>query len=698
MQTLTRPPPTTTRGEELADSSLLARGCEVVLDAAVVVLATWTVVYHVSLLLRVPAAVAVGIEIVVLAGLPFVSRRRSRSLPVGADETDVDGARHAHNLIAGASSVEKTLLAVAAAAGAVAAGVVASGGAWPVIAAQWMTSAVCGAAAAVLRLRRSTAPAPTAAAAADDNHAPTRAAVTRSAGIALLWATSLAALAMFARRPNPDDLYYVNLSQWIVDHGTFPVRDTIFSDLVFPMSSWPPVASYDGLAGAVALLTGVQAASVVYLVVPPLVTFLSVLALWRLLRDWRVPAVGVALSLALVFLLYDGGPGYAAPGTLFLTRLWQGKVILLCLLVPTLLVYALRYVEQPSRVRAGWLFAGGVAAVGLSTTAMFIVPMIAMAGVAPLAMRRPRQALTGFAAMAAYPLAAGVVTLAVGGRSADFFETRRLFRFDPSWFGPEIFRAGPIALIAVAAVLAGALLLPLLAARVTVGVLTVIVGVTFIPGVTQVAFDLVGLGPTLWRVSWITPIAALVGVLGVRIGSFGNRRWLMTATATAVAVTLALTGIPIWSAANGVELDTTPRWKRGPITSQTAQVTIDLAEPGDLILAHQQLAVTITVLTTRVKTVAPRDYFMDYLRDEPSFYYDERQTLLRFVNEPYDYESRPEAARALELLDVDHVCVKKRSYGQMGLLRAEGYRRTFSNPLDVCFTRKPSAQDVQKLS
>lgn len=697
MQTLTHPPPTTSQREEVADSSLLARGCEAVLDAAVVVLATWTVVYHVCLLLRVPAPAAVGIEIVVLAGWVLLRRRARRSLAAGVDRTDTDDTWHASSLIAGASAVEKALLA-AGAAGAVAAGVVAAGGAWPVIAALWMISAVSGAVAAVLRLRRSTAPEPTASAAKDDDRRSTRTALTRSATIALLWATALAALALFARRPNPDDLYYVNLSQWIVDHGTFPLRDTIFSDLVFPMSSWPPVASYDGLAGTVALLTGVQAASVVYLVVPPLATFLSVLALWRLLRYWRVPAIGLTLSLALVFLLYDGGPGYAAPGTLFLTRLWQGKVILLCLMVPTLLVYALRYVEAPSRVRAGWLFAGGVAAVGLSTTAMFLVPMIALAGAAPLARRRPRQALAGFAAMAAYPLAAGVVTLVVGGRSADFFETRRLFRFDPSWFGPEIFRAGPIAFIAVAAVLAGALLLPHIAARVTVGVLTVIVGVTFIPGVTEVAFDLVGLGPTLWRVSWITPIAALVGVLGVRIGSFGNRRWLMAVTATAVAVTLALSGIPIWSRGNGVDLDTTPRWKRGPITSQTAQVTIDLSEPGDLILAHQQLAVTITVLTTRVKTVAPRDYFMDYLRDEPSFYYDERQTLLRFVNEPYDYETRPEAARALELLEVDHVCVKSRSYGQMGLLRAEGYRRTFSSPLDVCFTRTPSERDVRQLS
>lgn len=217
--------------------------------------------------------------------------------------------------------------------------------------------------------------------------------------MALAWATALAVLSTFTLWPNPDDLYYVNLSQWVVDHGTFPLRDTIFSDLVFPMASWPPVASYDAMIGTLARLSGVHAASVVYLFVPPVATFLSVLALWRLLRAWQVKAVGVALSLGLVFLLFDGGPGYAAPGNLFLIRLWQGKVILLCLMVPLLLVYALRYVERPTRAHAWWLFAGGVAAVGLSTSAMFLVPLVALAGAAPLAVRRPGRALLGFAAM-----------------------------------------------------------------------------------------------------------------------------------------------------------------------------------------------------------------------------------------------------------------------------------------------------------
>jgi hypothetical protein len=114
------------------------------------------------------------------------------------------------------------------------------------------------------------------------------------------------------------------------------------------MANWPPIASYDELAGAVAHRIGTLAGNVVYLVVPPLATFLSVLALWRLLRAWRLRSVTVALSAVLVFLLFDGTSAYGSPGNLFLTQLWQGKVILLCLLVPLLLVYALRYAEPPS--------------------------------------------------------------------------------------------------------------------------------------------------------------------------------------------------------------------------------------------------------------------------------------------------------------------------------------------------------------
>lgn len=669
-----RRPPVATRG--------VVRACETALDLSVVVLATWTVAYHVCLVLGLGVVWSVAFEVVLLAAALTLWRRSVHGTTTAARARPARNSVHAHLRFSASTRAGKVLLTTAIASTSAAAFLIGVRGPWPWSAGAWLIAGVAGTALAVRHARRDTAAAPQ----DGDERDPDRDEGIDVA-VALAWATALAALSMFTRWPNPDDLFYVNLSQWVVEHGTFPLRDTIFSDLVFPMATWPPVASYDALAGVVARLTGVHAASVVYLVVPPVATFLAVLALWRLLREWRVSSVWIALSLALVFLLANGGSGYAAPGALFLTRLWQGKVILLCLMVPTLLVYALRYVEHPTRARAAWLFAGGVAGVGLTTTGMFLIPLLALGSAAPLALRRPRRAVLGFCAMASYPFATGVVTLLAGGHSADQFDSRKLFRFDPAWFGPEILRDGPIAVFAVFGVLAAALLLPRHAARVTSGVLAVVVGVSFVPGVTQLSYDLVGLGPTLWRVSWVAPIAALVGVLGVELGARAHRR-PTALVAVLIAALIIWWGLPIWSGSMWVSVDASPQWKRDPAEVAVAQRAIDALRPGDTILAPQNLAVTITVMTTRVKTVAPRDYFMDYLRDEPGFRYTQRQTLWDFAAEDYVMMmDKPDVAAALNALDVDAVCLPTESGQRLAFLRDEGYRTFTLTASYTCLAR-----------
>ncbi len=663
-------------------------------DVAVVVLATWTLVYHLCLVLRLGVAAAVVLEVLALAAVAagrLVAHRRRAAVRHGARAAAPSPAAVRSSGAAPgppAGPAERRLVAATVVTGGAAALLLAARGPWPLVAALWLAAAAAGTGVAVLRHRpvghRLVGRHPVGHRPADDGPAAWGSGV----GAALAWAGGLAVLSMFTRWPNPDDLYYVNLSQWVAERGTFPVRDTIFSDLAFPMSSWPPVASFDALVGVAARLAGVPAASVAYLVVPPVATFLSVLALWRLLRAWRVPAVALALSLALVFLLYDGGPGYAAPGNLFLIRLWQGKVVLLCLLVPTLLVHALHHVERPTRARALWLLAGGTAAVGLSTTAMFLVPLVAAAGAAPLLLRRrPGRALVGFAAMAGYPLAAGVLTLAVGGRSADDFDSRRRFRFDPAWFGHEIFRDGPIALVGVAAVLGGALLVRHRAAAVTTGLLALVTGVTFVPGVTRLSYELVGLGPTLWRVSWVASVAALVGVLGARLATSSERRLVRLGAPAALVAVLVVTGLPIFSRGNGVSLDATPQWKRGPESVATAEAVLATARPGDVVLAPEDVAITIAVLTTRVKTVAPRDYFMDYLREDPAFRYDDRLALVDFANGEPAAGPSPALAGALTALDVDHVCLPAELASRVAFVQEQGYRTTSFAAGDVCLTR-----------
>jgi hypothetical protein len=652
--------------------TVLSARVDRLLDTSLVLLASWTLVYHLSLLLDLTSDVALAVEAGLLVVLLVAASRRahpmepSPTLEMASPSETGLGPRRSF------LAVRVTVVA-----GLVAALAMALGAPWLLVWPCWLLAAGAGLVAGV------TSPTDRDPPGAGSPPGPHVTWPDRAEGTVVLALTAgLAVLSTLVLRPNPDDLYYVNLSQWVAEHGTFPVRDTIFGDLVFPMSNWPPLASYDGLTGAVAHLLGVRAGDVVYVVVPPVATALAVLASWRLLRAWRVRPVVVALGFAMLFLLVDGTSSYGPPGNLFLTRLWQGKVILLCVVVPLLLVHALAYVRRPSRGRAGWLATGGVAAVACSTTAIFLVPVVALAGMAPLVLTRGRRdvraAVVGFAALAAYPLVGGVATLALGGRSADDFGERRGYRFDPSWFGHAVFLTDLLAFVGVAAVLVGSLLLPLRAARTTTALLVLAAGITFVPGFTRVSYDVVGLGPTLWRVTWGCTVAALVGTLAAWLWSRAPSRRTAVAGAVVAALALVAFGAPILRSDTSAHWAVPPHWQRGSDSRALTAWILRHTRSGDVVLAPDDLAITVAVTTTDVKTVAPRDYYLSYLRDDPSFDYDDRLTLVEFAND--EPGRREDIVGSLQALDVRIACVYRSDARGAALLRAAGYRRGTATP------------------
>jgi hypothetical protein len=641
--------------------------CGRILDGVVLVLAAWTVAYHVCLLLDLGAGWALGITLVTAGAWVAAMCMSPRALPASTVGAGGVGPP--------LRDVLRSRPALATTAAALVAGLaMALGAPWALVWVAWLLAALGGIVCARRWLGQHIEPA-----------GPADAESPGTAAVVLAWAVAMAVMAAWRYRTNPDDLFYVNLAQWVAGHGTFPLRDTIFSDLEFPIANWPPMASYDAGAGTLGWVFGVPAGTVVYAVVPPLASFLSVVAMWRLLRAWRVPHVAVAMSASVVFLLVDGTPSYGAPGTLFVTRLWQGKVILLCVLVPWLLARLVRYADRPDRRGALWLVTGSVASVGSSTTAMFLVPVIAVAGAVPLVRTDRRHAAVAFAATAAYPLGAGVVTKAVGGYSADFFEGRRLYRFEPEWIGHAVFLDGLLAFLGVSAVLLGALLVPHRAARLSMGVSALALGLVLVPGATELAYDLTGLGPTLWRVSWACPVALLVGVLVVRLAGLLPSRPGSTVGVGVVAVALlAVLGEPIftyggWKAPLDWQRDADER-------ALTARLLAELPA-GSRILAPDSLAITIAVSSTQVKTVAPRDYYMDYLMDDAAFHYRDRLTLVRFANAA-EQDRRPTTVRALRsamsAVPVDAACLRRRNPTRVGRLERLGMRPFLGGRDYVC--------------
>lgn len=652
-----------------------------ILDSLVLLLATWTVAYDVCVVLRWGTTYALGLWIVVLAVTTIGFRH---SVFVAEPSADAPEARpRARNETPG---TDRLLMRITLGGALVAAVSVAVSAPWGLVWVPWFAATGCGLFWAARRLRGGPD---------RDPPAPSTGGRLTSLGV-LAWAVGLALFSMWTLRGNPDDLFYVNVSQWVAGHGEFPVKDTLFSNLVYPMANWPPLASYEGLVGVAARLTDARAATVEYVVVTPVATFLAVLALWRLLRAWRVRPLFWVLSTALVFLLFDGTSSYATPGNLFLTRLWQGKVVLLCVVVPVLLVSALRYVERPTRDRLPPLVLGGIAAVGLSTTGLFLVPVIAVAAMAPLALRDRARALAGLLALALYPLAALGLTVVMGGRSADDFGVRRLYRFDASWVGNQLLLTELLGFVVVLALLLGVLLVPHPQARLTTGLLVLVSGFVFIPGAMRASYDLTGLGPTLWRLSWGATIAALVGVLAAHGGGWmlrrippldGRRKPAAVVSCVVTMALLAVFGAPIWSADTATQLKPPFHWQRSYSSRIVVAHILDATRPGDLVLAPDPISITLAVTTTDVKAVAPRRYYMGYLRDRPSFRYPERLRLVDYVNAQIPADTAG-IADDLDLLGVDVACVTSDDTERSDVIAAAGFRPLLTSTYYRCLVRR----------
>ena len=703
--------------EESREPRSVARVTDAVLDWSLVVLAAWTIAYHVGILAGFGSDVAVVATAAVSAAGAVWMYRDRRSRPRAAALADPLPGRPVDKRWGWATGAFATVAGLGMALSLT----------WWLVVAAWLGAAVAGTAAAAggLRLARSGGPeaapgggagppATTAALAGTTTTTttttttvatttPTVETATATAAappagrwepwVVLAWCVGLAVLSLFIKRANPDDLYYINLSQWVTERGTFPLDDTIFANQRWPMTSWPPIASYDALVGEVARVLSVRAGTVAYELVPPLATAGAVLALWRLLRAWRAPYLAWTLTIALAFLLLDGAATYATPGNLFVTRLWQGKVILLCVVVPLALVHLLRYVERPDRRGLVWLTLTGIAAVACSTTAMFLLPVVALAGVAPL-LRRPRAAIAGFVALAAYPVVACAVTVVLGGRSADDFGGRALYRFDPEWIGHAVFLTYVPAFVVVLGVLLGPLTVPNRAARLTTAVSLLAVGVVLVPGATHLAYDVTGLGPTLWRLTWACTIAALVGVGAVRAWILLRGRWSLKATAlvaVAAAVGYGFAAPPTFSAATHTSFAPPLHWQRSDSSMASVRWMLRHVRGQGVVLGPNTVSITVSVMTNRLKPVAPRAYFMANLAKQPGFDFAQRLLLTRVANPPDSGAPRrnPQVVTAaLNALDVKAACLGNDNVVGIGLLEVAGFRLGLRTEEYRCLVRR----------
>jgi hypothetical protein len=188
-------------------------------------------------------------------------------------------------------------------------------------------------------------------------------------------------------------------------------------------------------------------------------------------------------------------------------------------------------------------------------------------------------------------------------------------------------------------------------------------------------------------VSWGCTVAALVGVgAAAALARLHARRPRVSVVAAVAGVAvLAVGGHPMFARDTSSTFQPPFHWQRGDATRRVTADVIALTRPGDLVLAPSGLAITLVVTDTDLRSVAPRDYVLDQLRDVPSFHFPERLVLVNFVNDVGDWQL-PAVAHALRVLDVDVACVWTHDVRRYHALRTLGYKPVIRTESYRCLT------------
>ncbi|MBV8445380.1 MAG: hypothetical protein JOZ92_05625, partial [Candidatus Dormibacteraeota bacterium] len=348
--------------------------------------------------------------------------------------------------------------------------------------------------------------------------------------------------------------------------------------------------------------------------------------------------------------------------------------------VPLCYAALAEWLQQPSRYRLLMLGALGIAVTGLGPTATLLVPGIALAALAPAVLRRQWTLFGGGLLVLAGPVGAGIVEHFTGTLSptvalpSDLDAMNTLLRVAGS---------GVLAGISIAALFGGWIGAGRIWARVTAAVASALAALVLAPHALPELNQLTGAGTVLWRLMWLVPVAPAVGALAVLpLQLRALPRAAGAAFAALLGLLMVLTGTPIWSATNSATLVGSPGWKIEPQTLSAARSVVSMAGVGDIVLAPADVSGAMAILTTRVRAVDPRSFYLiDYEKD-PGFDSTDREVLDNFEDDPSS-ESSSAVAAALRAFNVRLACVAGGSPG-VTVLQGLGYTAAGAAGSDTC--------------
>lgn len=510
---------------------------------------------------------------------------------------------------------------------------------------------------------------------------------------ALGLAVAVGVLVLFVLNPSRDDVYYLNRAAWVAEQGTWPDRDTMFGPLTHPATygAGLPIAALEEAYGSLARLFGVRAAGLAYLVANPVFAALSVWCTWRLVRTWTAARTTwhalAALVVAVAVPLFAGS---GLLGEFAYAREWQGKVVVILLVMPLVWVHLTRLARGAPGERWSIAMLGvlGVAWCGLTITAPIFAALLAGVGVLATLLlpdRRAQLAL-GVVALAAAPVLTGIATvLSSSGPVAE-----ENFVSEPALVWAKVLGDDRLVVVLLGvALLLGPLCTLGREARVIAGLASVVTLGVLLPGLFDLVDALTGTGPIAVRMLLTAPVAVLVGLLVTGLADALPSPARVAAyapglVAAVVVLGLALTGTSVWSRDAHAFLVGSPTWKVKAVDRERVEAVLaERPGPGPVLLPPAESR-TLAITTTEVVAVVPRDYYVQFVQ-ETQDQHDARYAFRRFMD-PQMLDPRPaKLAESLETLDVSLACVPGRAGKQQRVLRELGLTDERELAGMVCF-------------
>lgn len=441
----------------------------------------------------------------------------------------------------------------------------------------------------------------------------------------ILWVLGVigAIVTLIAHRPNLDDGGYLHIVISVIDAPDLPI---LARDSLHGLPELPPlfqvykVHSLEIFEGALAYLTGLHGLDVAYWIIPTLAGLLVPLAYARLFRR-LIPGRWIWGVLIVVLFLFSVADSKWIYSNFAFVRLHQGKAIFLSVLVPLLMAYGLEFAQKPSKIRGFRLLAGQVAAVGLTSTALWMAPLVVgLAIVCGIQRhRRPLHTLLLGAFSSLYVLLLALwMKLSFQGVVDNTTEKASIDLMSESLqrvLGQDLFLFLGLFLL-----IAGWAFAQTSAERRFMAIFPL--GFLFLwnPFVGHFLAENLTHPVTYWRVFWILPFPSLLGVaLSVPIEMPLLRKvpaWGRSLLTLGMVGLLFFGGtkVHVLSSANEVRLGV-PTWK---VPQETFSIVCTMAEqvpPGSIVLAPFEVSGWIPILHGHPMPLVARRHYMDLVEE-----------------------------------------------------------------------------------